>query len=439
MLEQLKKALAEKVKGLDALETRAFATDATEEETKALETALSEIEDLKKQIATAETIEALRRDATAPAGDTAGTTTPASAKSATEPAQKLGAVMCGMIKAYRESGAKGFKATASAMSELGHESLANDLVAANTKSMNSVDGASGGVMIPETFAPDVIGLLYPMSSFMSGDPTVLPMPRGSYRQAKGASGATAAYRGEGVDIQVSNPTLKDINMTAHLLSGIVPLTNQLISYSLGAAERFARTDLAMAMSTKMDMAGFLGTGVDDDPTGIMNAAGVYSVAATNSTTPTQAQVDADARKLLNRFTRYPILRQKLAWRMSVTTKGYLEDMTDGNGNYIYPELRKESPRWKGYPVEVAGTFPENLGAGTNETYLALISFGHVLVGDAKGLEFAISDQASIKVGNDMVSMFSTDQTAIRATMEHDFTTRYYEAVAYLTGVKWGNA
>lgn len=437
-LEHLRKALADLVKGLDAIKTKAMAAEATVEDATALKNALKEIKDLEAKIADAvEADETIKRNS-----QPANTQVDNLQRAAAQPkhpetsAQKVGTVVAGMLKAYREAGLKGPKATLEGIRELGHERLADELFT-EQRALNSVNGASGGVFIGENFAPDIIPLLYPMSSFMAGDPEDLPMPGGNYRQAAGATGATASYGGEGTDISVSQPTARDLKMTAHRLGGIVPITNQLIRYSLGAAEKFARNDLAMAMSTKLDTMAYLGQGINDDPVGIFNQPGVFTTPANSSTTPTMQQVDGDARKLLNRVTRYPALLIGLEWRMSVSTIGYLQDMRDGNGNKVYPTLEGDNPTWKGYPVRVAGTFPENLGVGTNETYLALIAFGHVLYGDAKTLELAVSDEASIKVGADMISMFSTDSTAIRATMEHDFTTKYFETVNVLTGVKWG--
>lgn len=438
-LEQMRKALADKLKGIEPIEAKAFAEDATEEDTSALEAAMSDVEKLQKQIKTAEALEGMRREAAAPvAGQPEGPATEPKLKSPTDTAAKVGLVMAGMVKAFKENGNKSVKGACSSLAEMGYEGLSSELMTSHARSLNSVDSADGGVIISETFAPDIIKLLYPLSSFMEGNPVPIPMPRGSYRQAAGASGAVASYRGEGDNISVSQPTFKELNMNAHLLSGIVPVTNQLLRYSMGAALEFAQNDLAMAMSTKMDSVAYLGTGVGDNPLGIMNVTGVYSTAATDSTAPTQANVDSDVRKLLNRFNRYPALKQRLGWRMSVTTMGYLMDMKDGNGNYVYPTLQRENPTFKGYPV-VQANFPENLGSGTDETYLALIAFGHTIVGDAKGLELSVSDQASFKSGSEDVHLWGSDQTGIKATAEHDFTIRYLEAVAYLTGVKWGNA
>ena len=433
-LEQMIKALAEKIEGLKALQTAAMANDATEDATKALEVALDGIEKLEKNIKLAEKVAEHEKSQSVPADTPVdGPNAPAQAKSPDNIAEKLGVIMGGMLKEYKDNGAKGPEATLRGIEKLGYGQVAQEF--SQNKSMTSLTGATGGFSIAENFNREIIGLLYPQSSFMSGNPRIIPMPDGNYRQSKGATGVSAVYRGEGDDIAIVQPTLAELSMSAKLLSAVVPVTNQLIRYSLGSASDFARNDLSSAMSIKMDTAAYLGTGAGDEPTGIMIAAGITSFAAAAGVSPTAAVVDAEARQLISVLTRYPLLGGGAAWRMSVRTFGYLSDMRDGNGNKIYPEL--ENSRWKGYPIEIAGTYPENLGAGTNETYLALISFPWILVGESKGLELAISDEASIGPAATAVSMFSTDQTAIRATMEHDFGSRYEEAVGLLTAVQWG--
>ncbi len=432
-LEQMIKALADKVKGLTELKTAAFAEDATEDATKALEVAMEEIEKIESKIKLAKKAAELEASQSEPADTPVDDSIAATPKSANDISEKLGVIMGGMLKEYKDNGAKGPEATLRGIEKLGYAQVAQEF--SQNKSMTSLTGASGGFSIAENFNKEIIELLYPQSSFMSGSPRIVPMPDGNFRQSKGATGVTASYRGEGDDIAIVQPTLSELNMSAKLLSAVVPVTNQLIRYSLGSASDFARNDLSSAMSIKMDTAAYLGTGAGDEPTGVMLAAGITSVAAAAGGSPTAAVVDGEARKLLNVLTRYPLLGGGAAWRMSVRTYGYLSDMRDGNGNKIYPELVNKS--WKGYPVEIAGTFPENLGGGTDETYLALISFPWILVGESKGLELAISDEASIGPAASAVSMFSTDQTAIRATMEHDFGARYEEAVGILTGVQWG--
>jgi HK97 family phage major capsid protein len=120
--------------------------------------------------------------------------------------------------------------------------------------------------------------------------------------------------------------------------------------------------------------------------------------------------------------------------MSQRTFGYLQDLrTPGGENYAYPTLQGANPTLKGYPVYVSSVIVNNEGGSTNASRISLVTMGNVLLGITKALEFAVSEEATVNG----VSMFETDQTAIRATSEHDWEARYDETVAELTGVQWG--
>lgn len=432
-LEQLRALLAEKTAAMTSLKAKALGDTATKEDTDALDAAIAEVKAVKEKIKKAEEIEALEAEAALPANQPAGHKAAVTIKKPETPTQKVATIIMGMVKGYKDHNLKGKAGLIKGLEDLGMAGMADDLL---TKALNTVSSVQGGLLVNETLANDIIPILYPVSSFFQGNPRRIPMPTGSFRQVAGASSASAAYTAEGANIMVSQPTFKDLNMTAHKLAGIVPITNELIQYSLGAAEDFVRADLRQVMSLKADNAAYLGTGFVDEPIGIFNQPGILKVVAANTTTPTPAQVDQTARTMLNQVVRFPVLLQGLEWRMSQTTLGYLQDMRDGNNNLVYEGLQGTTPTFKGYPVRVAN-FPETLGAGTNETYMALISFSNVLYGEARGLELAMSDEAAIVQNGTTVSMFSTDSTAIRAITAHDFGIRYNEAVVLATGVKWG--
>lgn len=345
--------------------------------------------------------------------------------------EKIGVLIFGMMKAFREQGLKGSRATFAALDEMGFGSIAAEF---DQKSLNAGTGSAGGILIPDNFDTEVVKMLTPFTAFLRGGPANIPLAGGNYRQAAEASRPTASYRAEGGAIAQSQPTFRDFSMTSKLLSGLVPLTNQIIRWSAGRASTMARNSLATVMGLTMDQAAFLGTGLGNVPLGIFRLPGITTFGATNSATPTVPQIDGDARKLINVAAQFPELQVGLAWVMTQRVKGYLEDLRDGNGNIIYPTLGGASPTWKGYPVLLTGSIPNNGGAGTNESTIGLVSFGTTLFGEGKGLELAISEEATING----VNMFETDQTAIRATMEHDFNARYAESVGTLTAVKWGS-
>jgi HK97 family phage major capsid protein len=226
-------------------------------------------------------------------------------------------------------------------------------------------------------------------------------------------------------------------MSAKLLAGIVPVSNQLLRWNVTGLRGWVERDLSAAMGTTMDSALFRGAGGVDSPLGITNIVGVYRVAATNSTTPTVAQVEADAAKLELRMENANLPPLGIEWRMSPRVFKYLQNMRDGNGNRIYPELSMATPTWRMRTVRVTTQIPSNLGGGTDESELYLIAFGHVMFGDSMAIQLAISDTATVVNGSQTINAFQDGVTLIKAEAEHDVDIRYLEAVSVLTAVRWG--
>lgn len=402
---------------------------------KAVTDKLDEIDKANADLEVAKRIEA----ATAAAAVPANAPVAANVKSDLTSAEKIGIIVSGMVTALAEEGTRGFKPAMRAIEANGYAQLAHEIDGAQKhRTMNSATAATGGILLPETMSNDIIVMLRPNNTYLQGGPSVIPMPNGSYKQPKQATGATAAYRGETRPASVSELTFKGISMTAKLLAGIVPLSNQLIRWSGPDVGAFAQNDLSMAMGDAMDYNAYFGDGLVDTPLGLFNIPDIGSTAEPSGVTaPTYTQVDTAARLLKTPMESYTTLLQKVEWRMAPRVFDYLADMRDGLGNLIYPTLSAASPTWKGYPARKTTQFPTNLGAGTNESYIALIAFGHTLFGDAMRMQLAISDVATVVNGSQTINSFQDGVTVIKAESEHDFDVRYPEAVQLLTGVKWG--
>lgn len=433
MLAKLQARLKELAGELEAIEKK---DQLTADDLKALTDKTAEIVGIEGQIATLKASEAARARVAAPA-DAPAETVPAQVKKDLKPEEKIGIVISGMVTALNENGVRGFRPTMKAIEDNGYAQVAREFEPAQKRTMISSNASAGGILLPEDMSMDIIDILRPNTTFLQGTPEVIPMPNGTYKLPAAASGATAAYRGEAKPAAVTTPSFKAINMSAKLLAGIVPISNQLIRWSGPNVGAWAQGDLGTSMGTVMDYNAFFGDGLEDTPLGILNIPGVYSVAATNSTTPTYSQVDADARKLLNRLENANVPLIRVEWRMAPRVMNYLADMRDGNGNAIYPSLQGENPTWKGYRIRKTTQFPINGGGTTDESTISLIAFGHVMFGDALRMQLAISDVATVKNGSQTINAFQDGVTVLRAESEHDFDARYVEAMASLTGVRWG--
>lgn len=439
MLEELKKALAEKRTGLVDLEKAAFADDATEEATKALNDALDEVEKLKAKVKQAERVEAETKANAAPASTPVDEPhkTPAKSIEKMGALEKVGLGIVGLMKSNAEGKGRHWNAVADTMDKMGYGAVAEELDARN-KAMNTGTDSAGGFAVAEDFNEQIFDELRPYASFLRGEPDMMPMPNGNYRQSGAATRPTVGYRTEGGVIAASEPTLREIDMSAKLLSGIIPMTNQIVNWTGERASNKAKQLLSVAMGLTMDTAAYESTGASNTPLGLFNVSGITTFAASGATTPTVAEIDSDARKLINVMESYAGLQLGLSWVMPQRVIGYLQDLRDGNNNLVYPSMQGDNPSFKGYRVLKTGTISVAGGVGTDETTIALVSFGNILFGESGGLNIRLSDEATYDSGGGaMVSAFANDLTLIRATMEHDWQPKYDEAVGTLTACRWG--
>ncbi|MCR5875162.1 phage major capsid protein [Phenylobacterium sp. J426] len=445
-LEQLRALLREKLGNLTAIKAKAMAADATDDQVKALEDALNEIEGIEKKIDLAEKAEAAAakaaRPADAPAGEPEG-----GQRIEPRPEQKMGLdqklslTAAAIIKVGKGAPQK---AVFDLLDQEGYGSLAKELrVKAPQGFVNTGETTEGGILVPTQLAGGIVPLLRARSTFLGANPTRVQLVNGAFKQGRGATGATASYVGEGGLKPVSTPTFDAIDMKAKKLAGIVPLTNEARKWTVGNIEGYVRGDLQNALSLTMDLAAYLGTGSGANPTGIFNKSGIQTVTGTftNPKAPTLAELDAFATAMILKLTTANIYSSDTwRWVMSYRTLMYLASMRvgDNDGELAYPTLQGANPTWKGFPVIVTNQVPTNLGTGTDQTLIGLVDFQHVLFGEEEGIVMKVSDQATLDVGGgDLLHLWQQNMFAILAETEHDFGLRYAKAVVKATGIRWG--
>lgn len=433
-VEKARARLKEIDGALKAFEDKETLTAEDIAEVKKLTTEASEVETTIKDLESAEQV---RAKAAAPANEHVDHPAEVRDGGKLDTKQKIGILCASMVRAKAEDGNVGRRSVFRMMDEMGYGSVAREFDATR-RTLTSGSASGGGITIPETMNPDVIDLLRPNATFLQGNPIPISMPNGTYKQPAAASGATASYRGETKAASVTQPTFRAINMSAKLLSAIVPLSNQLVRYNPNI-QGWVENDLSLAMGTAMDLAAFRGDGTGDAPLGITRIAGVLrqACATATTTTPTAAAMESDIKILELRMENANLPLVRVEWRMAPRTIKYLQNLRDANSNRIYPELQGPNPTWRNYPVRVTTQIPTNLGTGTDESEIYLVAFGHVLFGDTLAMQLAISDSATVVNGSQTINAFQDGVTLIKAEAEHDFDIRYAEAVAVLTGVKWG--
>lgn len=438
-LAELRKALAEKVKGLDELKTKALADAATTEDTDALTKALEEIEAIEAKIKTAQQVEDIIKRAAQPVDETdeqrnAGKVPAETLKKLTS-VQRVGVAMTAMLAAHHHK--------SNPLDELdkhGFGTIAKELI--------TTTPSAGGYAVPTNLSGEIIEILREESAFLRGMPRRIPLNNGNMSLAAGDSGVTGGYGAEATDITVEQQTFREVNLSAKRLSVLVPVSNELLSWSIGDMEAFVKDDMNGALGELMDTNLLRGSGLSNTPLGIFRINGVPTFAAL-AATGTQAQIIAAVEATLARaeweMRSRKVMGRRAAWVMSPRTRIWLSGLRDANGNRVYPELSfgpgtgRDAPILRGKPVYETGHIPINLGTSGLESEIALVDYSHVLFGETEsGFQFAASSEASYKVSGTVYSAFQRNVTLFRALTHHDTDVRHVGAVVVVTGVDWGD-
>lgn len=354
--------------------------------------------------------------------------------------ERIGLVAAAMYECKVLNGGIGQRGVCDILTQRGYQDLA-DKIAKREITLNSANASQGGILIPDVTPDEIIDLLRPVTTFLAGGPRRVPMPGGVYKQPAAATGATAAYRGETKRKPVSAPTFRAISMSAKLLAGIVPVSDQLLRWAPAYLRGWVEDDLRQALGQTMDLAMYRGEGTEYTPRGIFEIDGIYRIDAFGDNNPTIQEIEATAAALELRMynSNLPLIRPE--WRMSYDLLVYLQNLRDGLGNRYYPELGEgvgDTMRWRNKPVRATTNMPNNLGASTDEMELALVDFGHVLYGETLGMQMATSNEASVVLpSGQTINAFQDNITLFRAEMEHDVDLRYAEAVGVAEGIRWG--
>lgn len=385
------------------------------------------------QIATAEDLERRRAAAARPIQPLPGVTQP-TAPAASVPAQpaERGLRFARMFRAMAASG--GIARLAQEQAEAWGDSglFANQ---------NMGTGAAGGFLVPEDVSSEIIDLLRPQSVIMRGGPRIIPLPNGNLTMNRRATGANFSYAGEQQDILASGVTFGQVKLSAKKLTGLIPISNDLLRGASVAADRIVRDEIVEGSAVAMDTAFLRSVGGDNTPLGLRNQLTGTTFVATNILTMTAgntlASITGDLGRLELALLNQNIALTGAAWVGAPRTMMRLMNIRDGNGNFAFPEM--QNGRLRNKPFYDTTTVPINLGAGT-ESELYLIAFPHVLIGEHSGLEIATSTEAAyLDAAGTMRAAFSRDETIMRAIQHHDIGLRHLPAVSVLTGVTWADA
>jgi HK97 family phage major capsid protein/HK97 family phage prohead protease len=286
-------------------------------------------------------------------------------------------------------------------------------------------GASGGFTVPEEFAPRIMrvameqSVVRPRADVRSMRGRSMRIPAFDYSGDYSAGGSaflagmTMVYVDEAGEIDEGDVTFRQIELIAHKLARVVPISSELLRDSVLALEQTVAQMFGEAIAFTEDYMFLRGDGVGK-PLGVLNADACITTATALTSSP-------DVEKLLTMHKRlmmqsesravwvvHPLLWDAIA---GLNASNYLTYLPDLNGRMEY--------RLFGSPVLRSEKMPEGFDAGG----LLLADFSQYVVADAGGIEIAVSEHV----------YFESDQVGIRVTKRHDGQPKLNSAVKVGSG------
>jgi len=355
-IDTIRAARAKAVDDMLALTNKAAAEgrDFTEEEEAAFKGLQEKDAALGRQIERLESLEKRRAEMAVPVQ---APRAPAASAQPPVPAQPKAPAIPGqgfarMVRALAAT--KGIHRLAAQFAEEQWGPEAADIAAA----LGSSSGTSGGFLVREQHAAEVIELLRARSVVMRAGARPVPLPGGNLTMPRINTGTAGSYIGENQNATKTEPTFGQVRLTARKLAALVPISNDLIRFASPNVDALVRDDLLAGMQVTMDTALIRDSGTGNAPKGLRYwAAPAASQVIPVNGTVNLANVTADLGKaelaLMNANT--PMLMP--AWLMSPRSLNYLRNLRDPTACWPSPRSTpaSRSPTGRGPTRSCAAT------------------------------------------------------------------------------------
>lgn len=294
------------------------------------------------------------------------------------------------------------------------------------KALSATVPTDGGVFVPQVLSQEYIEYLYNQSSIMQHGPRRVPMPNGNIRLPRFNATSSAYWGAEGQNITESQPAYGTANLSAKKLTGLVPISNDLLRSADVNADTLVANDLREVMMLAADRAGYYGSGTADQPLGLANQPGIQTEIASSTTMTSDHPAE-----MLGDLLAKNVPQTAIGWTFNGYMWRYIYNLKTNTGAYIYRDEMNKG-QLLGYPFilsnQIGNLGPNGITAtnasqtGANDIWLG--AWGEFIWGEQLALEIRASQEASYWDGSNLQSAYSRDQTLLRAISLIDFNVRH---------------
>lgn len=228
------------------------------------------------------------------------------------------------------------------------------------------------------------------------------------------TGAAQTYwLAENDDATPSNGSVDQVGLTPKTIGGLIDFSRSLMQQSSISVEAFVRNDLARQLALGIDLAGIAGTGLNNQPRGVLNQTGIGAVVggATGAAPTWDHIVDLETAVAVDNAD-----IGSLAYLTNAKVRGKLKKtkVDDGSGQFVWDRLSPGAPL-NGYRTVVSNQVPGNLTKSTG-TDLSAILFGNwadLVMGLWGGLDILVDPYTGSASGKIRTVAFQSVDFALR--------------------------
>ncbi|MBK1839965.1 phage major capsid protein [Azospirillum sp. YIM B02556] len=263
--------------------------------------------------------------------------------------------------------------------------------------------ADGGYTVPTVLSADVIDAARNQTRVLQAGALTIPMTSQTMRIARVLTDPAPGWKAENAAMAEGAMTFEPVDMKARTLAVLVKLSRELFMDSANV-ESVVRNALAAGLALELDRVALFGTGVGEEPKGLLNTTGIQTVT-----------VSANG-DVLTSYDPFSIAVEKVAEAngqanaviFSPRTAGTLDRMKDSTGQ---PLMAPES--FKALTKLPTKQVPNNLTHGTATNASVAV------VGEYPNLLVAVRENLVIEMSNAAGDAFSKMQVWIRAFLRAD--------------------
>lgn len=223
-------------------------------------------------------------------------------------------------------------------------------------------------------------------------------------------GATSYWVAESGAVTESQAAFDQVTMSPKTVGSMSDISRKMLLQSSLDVEAFVRNDLATSLALAIDSAAINGSGASNQPTGVLNTAGIGNVVGgTNGAAPDWADiVDLESKVAAENAD-----LGSLGYLTNAKVRGKLlqTEKASGTAQYVW----SDSNTLRGYNAAVSNQVPSNLTKGTSSACSAIVygNWSDLIIGTWGGIDINVDTSTGSSSGTVRVVALQDVDVAVR--------------------------